>query len=218
MSATTVACVLRSGGIYDARWVRALYRGVREHWPVDALDFVCLTDVPVGHPGVREVPLVTGWPGWWAKMELLAPGTFDGPVLYLDLDTLPVGPLADLAAHALDFAMLSDLWQPHLAQSGVMAWMPGETSRAAWDVFTEDPRERMHEFHGDGEFIRSVVDPVTRLQDVFPGRIAGFKIRSPRGIIPGPPEGSSLCCGHGEPRFSDPAAGWAHALWRERAV
>jgi len=166
----------------------------------------------------RRVPLACNFPGWWSKLELFRPDVFTGPVLYVDLDTLPCGPLADMAGHTLDFAMLSDVWEPTVAQSGVMAWIPGETSARVWDVFVESPRDRMRAFRGDGEFIRSVADPVTRLQDVFPGRIAGFKVRRPRGIIPEPPRGASLVVAHGDPRFSDPAAGWAHETWTERAA
>lgn len=214
----TVACVLRHGGVYDSRWVRALYRGVREHWPARKLDFVCLTDVAVNVAGVRTVPLAYDWPGWFAKLELFTPGLFHGPVVYFDLDTLIVGPLDDFATHALDFAMISDVWEPKYAQSGVLAWIPGATSRMVWDIFTDDPAGRMREFRGDGEFLRSVVDPVTRLQDVYPGRIVGFKVRRPRGIIPGPPPGASAVLGHGEPRFSQAGAGWAHAVWARRAA
>jgi len=181
------------------------------------LDFVCLTDTPFVRHGIRCVPLVCGFPGWWAKLELFRPDVCHGPVLYMDLDTLVVGPLADMVGHDLGFAMLSDLWTPQVAQSGVMAWTPGETQRRVWDIFMDDPKDRMRAFRGDGEFIRSVVEPVARLQDLYPGRIAGFKIRSPRGTIPAPPDGASLCVGHGDPRFSDPAAGWAHRLWTERA-
>ena len=73
MARATVACVLRSGGVYDARWVRALYRGVRENWPEGALDFVCLADVDVDVPGVCVEPLAHGWPGGSRDLTLSSP-------------------------------------------------------------------------------------------------------------------------------------------------
>ena len=47
--------------------------------------------------GVTARTLSALYPGWWAKINLFAPGMFDGPVLYFDLDTMPVGTLDGLA-------------------------------------------------------------------------------------------------------------------------
>lgn len=111
-----VACVLRSGGRYDATWVAKLQRGVARH-----LDrphrFVCLSDVPVPCDRIR---LISGWPGWWSKVELFRPGLFPGPVLYIDLDCLIVGPLSDLTRAR--FTMTRDFLKPDALNSGVMAW------------------------------------------------------------------------------------------------
>src|SRR5947209_20113122 len=55
----TIACVLRSGGPYNADWVTGLQGNVARFAPLHR--FVCLSDVDVP---CERVPLITGWPGW----------------------------------------------------------------------------------------------------------------------------------------------------------
>jgi len=112
----TYACVLRSGGIYTPEWVRKLSRAVGFH-ASRPHRFVCLSDVDVP---CERIELSSDLPGWYAKLELFRPGLFDGPVVYLDLDTLVIGDLTPLEAIADGpLAMLSDFYQPRMAASGV---------------------------------------------------------------------------------------------------
>lgn len=112
---TTIACVLKSGGIYTPEWVYALKRGIARH--ASDYRFVCLTDA-AGLPPVWSVSLAYHWPGWWSKLELFRPGVFeDGErVLYLDLDTLVVGDVGELVSH--DDGLRGD---PGLLQAGAAA-------------------------------------------------------------------------------------------------
>ena len=96
----TVACVRRSGGVYDrVDYVGPLFRAVSRHLKF-AHRFVCLTDKPEVPDGVERVPLVHGWPHFWSKVELYRPGLFTGPVLYLDLDTIVCDDITDIALAA----------------------------------------------------------------------------------------------------------------------
>src|SRR5262245_61940013 len=97
----TIACVLKSGGIYDATWVARLRDGVARHLPLTHR-FVCLSDVEVP---CERIPLEHDWPGWWAKVELFK---LKAPVLFFDLDTAIVGDLENIGvhAHAVGFRML----------------------------------------------------------------------------------------------------------------
>jgi hypothetical protein len=217
----TVACVLSSGGPYDARWVRALYRGVRDHWPANAsyLDFVCLSDRRIGMYGIRDIALVGRFPGWWAKLELFRPDVFDRPVLYLDLDTLVVGDLAELIAPRQRLTMLADFYReanragrPRFGESGVMGWTPGPETEAIWRAFVADPKGARAAHRGDGSFIRANAGH-DYWQDVLPGQIVSYKIHA----RVGPPEGARLVCGHGRPKFTDANAGWAHTRWLQLA-
>lgn len=199
--------VLRSGGIYGPGWVYALKRGLNR-WMPPGYDWRVLTDNPEPFAawGVR---LQHDWPGWFSKLELFRPGLFEGPVVYLDLDTLPVGDLSEIAAYAGPFAMLSDFYRPQQAESGVMAFTPGPATEAIWEAFMRDPVGNMRRYRRDGRFIAEHSEPV-RLQEVFPGQICSLKVHARRGC----PEGARLVCFHGKPRPNDPAAGWAHDAWR----
>jgi hypothetical protein len=108
-----VACVLRSGGVYNAGHVSGL-RAQVEHW-LPSARFVCLSDVPVE---CERVPLESGWPGWWAKVELFR--HFKGRTLYLDLDSVVVADPAPLVTG--EFLMCRNWVLPHLMTSAVMSW------------------------------------------------------------------------------------------------
>lgn len=213
----TVACVLRSGGDFGPRWVDALRRGVNTH--LKRHRFVCLTDDDgVGLWGER---LAHGFQGWWSKVELFRPGLLTGRVLYLDLDTLPVGDLSEIAAYDGPLAVLSDFYQgSKMIGTGVMAWTPGEHTERIYRAFTEDAEGIMGRGGRSDHFYRRHMGDVDRLQSLFPGQIVTLKPihgEHPDPKQHGPPEGARLVCGHGRPRLSDPAAGWAHRLWRDRA-
>src|SRR6478609_2567748 len=114
----TVACVLKSGGIYDATWVERLRAGVKRHLPLEHR-FVCLSDVDVP---CERIPLEYNWPGWWSKLEAFR---LPGPVIYFDLDTAIVGDLSEIVARTDlwgGFTILEDFYRNKGYGSGVMAW------------------------------------------------------------------------------------------------
>lgn len=211
----TVATVLRSGGVYDASWVRALHRGVRAHVS-SPVRFVCLTDTRLSILGVDTVPLRHSWPGWWAKVELFRDGLFSGPVWYMDLDTLPIDFLDALLAYRGAMAVLSDFYQPQHAASGVMAWTPSEETGRVYRRFLKDSREimRRHMARSDHWYRKVWPADAPRIQDLFPGQVVSLKADARRSV----PRGARLVCGHGRPRLSERQAGWAHDQWRRRAA
>lgn len=204
----TVACVYRSGGIYDASWVYALRRGLNRHAPDAHLRI--LTDRPAELPPTFDVVrLEHGWSGWWSKMELLRPGIFDGPTLYVDLDSLILGDLSVFSDLTAPVALLSDFYRPHLGQSGVLWFTPGEETERLWQEWTESPKIHMRRYRGDGEWLHAHAPNASRLQDLVPGAIASLKVHARQA----PPADVHLVACHGRPKLDDPAAGWAHAAW-----
>lgn len=199
----TVACVLRSGRTYTPRYVDALTRGVEQH--LGDFEFRVLSDRDLG---ARTIPLKYGWPGWWSKLELLRPDIFSGPVLYFDLDTFIVGDLTALASYRGPWAMLSNLWHPEWAQSGVLAWTPGPVTEAIWKTFSAQPERMMREFPGDGQFLHAHSQP-ERLQNLFPDQIVSYKIHARRAI----PPNARVVCFHAKPK-PHTASGWAGQMWR----
>lgn len=217
MRTTIFACVLRSGGDFDPSWVRALNRGLQEHVPGAPL--VCLTDYPQGSfgEGVFRVPLRYNWPGWWSKLELLRDSIFPWGawIFYVDLDTLFVGPPRDLLSYEGDFAMHRGFYHPERLQSGIMIFRAGSTvARQFWARWARNPESHMQRFRGDGDFLDDHGRPyVDVLPDLFPSRIVSLKVHAREGI----PDRARIVCGHGRPRFTDPAAGWAHEHWTRLA-
>lgn len=198
MAAPTVACVLRSGGIYTPDWVRKLKEGVATHLAADHR-FVCLSDVDM--PDVETVALEQRWPGWWSKLELFRSGVFDGPVLYIDLDCLIVGPLDDLFSSA-GLVMCEDFYRPQFKNSSVMSWavsyerlyhkFKNGATKFQWRHDRERPGGRI----GDQAFIE---DHTWDHIGTFPaGRVISYKRHvQPFGDIP---DGSSIIAFHGRPK------------------
>lgn len=89
-----VVCVLRSGGKvgYNAEWVKKLKSAVERNLKI-AHEFVCLSDCDVP---CKRIPLTDNGSGFWAKLELFRPNLFQGPVLYIDLDTVICGDITEI--------------------------------------------------------------------------------------------------------------------------
>lgn len=206
-----VACVLRSGGIYDRSWVIKLAAGVAKHLH-KSHEFICLADSYLSFPPLHtkygnvytEVHDEALWPGWWSKLRLFA---LDGPVLFLDLDTLVCGTLDDIAEHAETgkFTMLRDFYRPHGLGSGVMSWSLASTKYVnnILALFARSPDRFMRTTHGgDQAFIESAVNAldVVRWQDVCPGQIVSYK--ADHCEMRRPPN-ARLVCLHGKPKFAD---------------
>lgn len=206
----TVACVLKSGGIYDASWVAKLRCGVAKHLPLRHR-FVCLSDVDVP---CERIQLKHGWPGWWSKIELFK---LEGPVLFADLDTAIVGDLTDIAMHATQtsFTMLRDFYAPDHFGSGLMAW-GADAPRCLYEQFAADPdrlmrlsRKRM----GDQAYIEQThgMDRIDRWQDFVGDHVVSYKVHNCRLGIP---RNARVICLHGKPKFADmPASDPVRLAW-----
>lgn len=137
---TTMVCVARSGGRYDATWVERLARGAKQH--IGGLErIVCLTDLPLAIPGVARVPLRHDWPTWWAKMEAFRAGIATGRTALVDLDTLFVGDASTLFAGDGVLA-LEDFFHHGRLSSAVMAFDAGSLSYV-YERFAADPERWM---------------------------------------------------------------------------
>eukprot|EP00629_Pelagomonadales_sp_RCC1024_P001200 CAMPEP_0119262084 /NCGR_PEP_ID=MMETSP1329-20130426/1917_1 /TAXON_ID=114041 /ORGANISM="Genus nov. species nov., Strain RCC1024" /LENGTH=286 /DNA_ID=CAMNT_0007261693 /DNA_START=195 /DNA_END=1052 /DNA_ORIENTATION=+ len=98
-----VVCV-KWGSKYDAAYANRLGRAVGRHLPGTAR-VVCFTDDTAGLDAraieARPLPVGTTLEAWWLKAFLFSSAAgLQGPVLYLDLDTVICGPLSALAARA----------------------------------------------------------------------------------------------------------------------
>jgi len=204
-----VACVLRSGGDYTPEHVAHLAEGIKTYLPNS--DIVCLSDVPVP---VTRIHLRHDWPGWWSKMELFAPW-IDGDILFLDLDTIITGDLADIAA-VKKLTLLRDFYRPNGLGSGLM-YLPQAERRSLWNHWIIRPSRYMAEAGrgGDQAYLeKHWMKRADRWQDVLPGQIVSYKVHvrqdhhhsreTGTGLVP---DGARIVCFHGKPRP------WHTDLW-----
>lgn len=198
--AVRVALVLRSGGEYKPAHVRALVTQLERHLP--GVQIVCLSDVGVP---CERVPLEYGWHSWWSKLELFRPD-LAGDLLYIDLDTVVVGCLSELASLGRT-TLLSDFYYPERPASGLMYLTESDRAKV-WAAWIADPKEAMRKCmrHGDQQFIGEVLHDAQRFQDVLPGRVVSYKVHVAKGLNKRSigdgtvPVGASVVCFHGRPR------------------
>lgn len=158
----TVACVFVQGHVaFSVEYVTRLRAMVRRHVG-RPFRFVCLTDQPEIMPsGVEPISIEhhPGLKGWWAKIELFNPAHgLQGRVLYLDLDTLIVAPLAPIVEFPEPFALAptagtfegtAALKVVKRFNSSVMVWDVGETE----DLFKQWSPAVALRLWGDQDFI-----------------------------------------------------------------
>ena len=173
----TVAVVCVEGGDYGAEHVARIARLVDKH---------------LSQPFMFHVIYDSPWPGFWAKVELFKPGRFTGRVLYIDLDTTPVGPLDDLADFDAPFVAIDDWHRPGL-NSSVMAWDAGHCDHI-WERFNGPCHT-----HGDQGWITECMPDAA----TFPrGQCISYKRRK-RSLLPGAPFVAGdmrVVVHHGKPR------------------
>lgn len=191
-----IALVFRTGGDYTPEYVKRLADSLTPYGTV-----ICLTDYDGPLPCVKW-PLLTSWPGWWAKLELFERFRY-GRTVYFDLDTVIDGDISALFELDAPFYMLRDFYYPERFGSGVMVWN-GDHSYVT-DDFTP---ERMGRYStprrwGDQGWLTDHVDtPIARLQDECPGLIASYKASTRQEKTD-----AAIVCYHGQPRPIQ--TGWA---------
>eukprot|EP00939_MAST-03C_sp_MAST-3C-sp1_P000789 g789.t1 len=184
----TVVCV-KWGKKYGTDYVRNLRRGVRRHLR-HPHTFICFTDEPTslrGIDGVIARPLAKGWTGWWNKATLFSPeARLTGRILYIDLDTILVGPLDPVLDFRGRFATLSTdnfLNEGRVGglNSSVMLWRADPS--ASSDLDMREIYERLVRYKADsvGKFVHRFdhwlemnLAHVPRLQGLYPGMFVEY--------------------------------------------
>jgi hypothetical protein len=152
--------------------------------------FVCLEDVGT-------------YGGWWAKIELFRPGRFSGRVLYLDLDSVVVGPLDELVESKGIVDLLDWGWRHPTLCSSVMVW-DGDEHAAVFERFTQAvPRE----FRGDQDWITHIGG----WPSLPPHLCKSYRYHS----VLMPPARCVHVSMHGNPKPHEIASGWVKQTWRE---
>ena len=224
-SQVTVACVHKTGGIYDKfDYVGALVDAVRRNLKAPH-DFVCLTDAvsdPEEFDGVRKIPLLHRWPGFWSKIELFRPGIFSGPVLYLDLDTVICGDITDVALSESPLVMAWDM-QSGWINSSMMRWSVDLSFIYCALADASDQRELMRKYEhgarwGDQGLIQDCLEARAMgwdwAQSLFPDRINWH----PPGNRDMPAaSGTSVSLWYGHPKPHEVTSEFIATHWRHGA-
>lgn len=184
-------CVLRSGGDFRPEHVQWLARQVP--------GLLCLSDMDV--QGVETIPLRTGWPGWWAKLEMFGP-SIEGDALMIDLDTV----VRKLPAMPDRTTVLRDFTRPDIIGSGLMFVTAADRARV-WAAFNRDPAGIMASCTkwprlGDQGFLMDHLADAQRWQDV--AKVYSYKEH----CIGGVPADAEVVCFHGKPRPWSVTSAW----------
>lgn len=212
----TFVC-LKAGDAYGPEYVNILFdmvrRNLREGTPGR---FVCITDNPAGlHEAIETIPLPADLETWWGKLYMFKRGLFaDGErCIFMDLDTLIVGSIDELAQYQGKFATLRDFYHPNQVGPAIIAWEAGEFSSSIWDewVASGKPRNPMGDLWwinqlDQGRFVKEI----DILQDKFPRMFCSYKAH----CRPYPPKGTKIVCFHGQPKPSNCSAEWVENIWK----
>jgi len=206
-----IVCVLKSGGDYTADYVRILRNGVAKNLTIPHR-FVCLSDVDVP---CERIPLRHNWPGWWSKIEVFREDVVSGPTLYLDLDTIVLKNIDQIASIPYDFAMLDVLEGTKCCHSGLLWFRSPQTH--VYEKFKEAPEKfiQFHEenannwYHGDQAFISDCFHRIKKIHQALPKFVRSYKYHS----LEEKPQGHIVCFG-GKPRPHQIKDTWVEKYWR----
>ena len=212
----TVVCVHKAGGKYDrADYVGKLARGVARNLTIPHR-FVCLSDHP--HQDVEVVPLTEGWPKYWSKLEAFKPGLTDGPLLYLDLDTVIVGNMDELASMPHPLVVAWDLMRGWVNSSFLFTRV---SLSCVWERMRADAATIIAKYdsgdgpyHGDQGLLQDTLIkeriPWRWAQSVCPHQLA-WQAPGLRGKRP--PNGTRVEMWYGDPKQPDVGGPWLAEHW-----
>lgn len=199
----TIALVLRTGGVYDYKYVNNLVNGIKDNINVPH-KIVCLTN---DNSNLSEqideiIPFKHDWSKWWGKIELFRPDLFNNEqVFYIDLDTFIVDDISKLVSYRGEFCALRDFYNLDEMGSGLMSWH-GDRVHKIYNEFLKNPQHFMKSLDvgGDQVFIRKFKPTTQYFQDIFPSEVVSYKVNCLKGSGAEVPNQAKIICFHGNPR------------------
>jgi hypothetical protein len=142
-------------------------------------------------------------PGWFRKLEIFRPGRFTGRVLYLDLDSLIVGPLDALVEHKGAVHLKDWGWEKDIVFGGVWVFDAEVEGKKIWDAYTPKVAEQ---FADDQQWLTTlgVFDRLPK------GAVVSYRYHSKQGA----PSGASVIAFHGAPKIAEVKDNWVQEAWR----
>jgi hypothetical protein len=201
MTAPIVVSLYKPGNGFNSEYVTRLKASVAEYCKVPHR-FVCMTRQDID--GVECIPLIKNRIGYWNKLEIFRSGLFDGPVIYLDLDTMIVSDITDIVTYPHEFTAAHN-WKGKPGES-LSSWFLGFDGRQNYQYLFDSFHPSMTEsyeqdwrYWGDqGHIEKNLVCSWTPLGTLFPNRFVSYKWGvKPNGRVP---EEASIVVFHGRPR------------------
>jgi hypothetical protein len=192
----TVVCV-KFGKKYDADYVNKLAAGVQRHLSRPH-HFICFTDDPTGifPTFVVSKPLSTGiLKGWWHKAYLFSEEAcaaigHSSRVMYIDLDTVIVGTLDEIASFQGEFGTLSTDGMVNERREGglnssVMMWTAGSFTELWTKLVAEFDRAVSRITYKFDVWIEMMVgDKAQTLQSRYPQQLWEYAAIQDTGTLP----------------------------------
>ena len=200
----------------QGEYVRRLRDGVAKHLSIPHR-FVCMTDIPKVVPDdIETLPLgCSTWRWNLRKMSMYDPDYgFAGRVLALDLDTVIVGSLDDIAKYPGRFAVLEDFYEPGQCGGGIVGFEGGTLDDDLyWPVHGHRFQVNAITRGSERKWYRLRMPDADFWQSMFPGQIVSYKPR-PNERLREIPEDARIVCFHGDPRPHECDEAWLKQYWR----
>ncbi len=200
-----VVMALRHGGSFGRRDVALLAHHIHR---TSDVSLYCLTDKALDVDGVTDIHMEYAWPRWWCRMELYAPHMkYLRPFLFVDLDTIVLGSLNELAEAIPDkdmYVPLEDFYQGGKLATGLL-WMPLNNKKVnkvwlAWHRAGFPAGSSRMDY-----FLRKHIKADVFWQQIT-DKVKDFKPRSR--VLLKDPGGASVVCLHGRPSIWDADLEW----------
>lgn len=199
----TAACI--EWGNYlgrGAEYVEKLARGVARHLKQPHRFVVLRPREDQLPPALAVISDEARTAGTWQKLSLFRPGQFAGRVLYLDLDSVIVGPLDELVEHKGAVHLADWGWDRNVHAGGTLVWDAEIEAPCIWDAFHAKVPLR---FDNDQEWM-TTLGVWDRLP---PHLIRSYRYHCKQGV----PQGASVIAFHGKPKPHE-LGGWVADEWR----
>ncbi len=194
-----VVCCVNWGTKYGPEYVNILADMVARNCELP-YQFWCFTDDGAGlAEEVIVKPLPPGLDGWWNKIALFRPDTFQPKtrVLFLDLDVIVCGPIEPL----INTRGIAADWMQGGYNSSVMCWDAGQYPY----LWTDFDNEVTRHLHGDQDWIAA--------QSIWPSLPPDWIVSYRLHATEWPPENAVVVAFHGEPKPHEIATGWVPEMW-----
>lgn len=190
------------GKKYPEYSVQRLQKSVSEHLTVPHR-FVCVTDRQI--EGVKCIPPVVDWPGWWGKIALHSWEVCAEENLFFDLDVVITGSLDQMVQKYRKCTLAMPLnWAQSGhggCQSSVMMWKKNYNTKQIFDLFDPKrinwpPVNQPGVLWGDQEWITELRDKQKIESVPIAEGIYSYKYHCRQGL----PDNCRVVVFHGDPK------------------